>query len=64
LCLTLVLVVRELLLIVDKLGVSKFVDNVAEFNSAYSSVILAVLTYNIVTDEAEEHARYILDVLR
>jgi hypothetical protein len=62
--LTPVLVVRKLLLVVDKLGVSKFVDDVAEFNSAHSSVILAVPMRDIVTDEAEERARYILDVLR
>jgi hypothetical protein len=61
--LTPALVARELLLVVDKLGVSKFVDDVAEFNSAHSGVILAVLTRDIVTDEAEGHARYILDVL-
>jgi hypothetical protein len=62
--LTPALVVYEPLLVVDKLGVSKFVDDVAEFNSAHSSVILAVLTRDIVTDEAEERTRYILDVLR
>jgi hypothetical protein len=62
--LTPALVACEPLLVVDKLGVSKFVDDVAEFNSAHSGVILAVPTRDIVTDEAEGRARYILDVLR
>lgn len=61
--LTPVLVVCKLLLVVNKLAFGKLVDNIAEFNSIYSSVVLAVLSHDIVIDKLEGLAIHIIDLL-
>jgi hypothetical protein len=62
--LTPALVAREPLLIVNKLAFGKLVDNIAEFNSAHSSVVPAVPPRDIVTDESEGLAMHVIDLLR
>jgi hypothetical protein len=62
--LTPALVAHEPLLVVNKLAFGKLVDNIAEFNSAYSSVVLAVLPHDLVTDKSEGLAMHVIDLLR
>jgi hypothetical protein len=61
--LTLALVAREPLLIVNKLAFGKLVDNIAEFNSVHSSIVLAILPCDIVTDESEGLTMHVIDLL-
>jgi hypothetical protein len=61
--LTLVLVVCKLLLVVNKLAFDKLVDNITEFNSAYSSIVLAIPPRDIVTDKLEGLAIHVINLL-
>jgi hypothetical protein len=58
------LVAREPLLILNKLGVGKLINSLAEFNSAHGGVLLAVPPRYVIADKTERRAMHGLANLR